>query len=136
MWETRISDQQCRAEQQANAVKTQVWIAVCVDVLVAIVRKEADTDRSLADILQILSLTLLEKEPLSRDSFNQRRHDLSTQDRNPVPLFELWPDSRESPSAIRNSISPLILRSALPRWLILCFSSDGSSATVRPNSST
>jgi len=49
-----------------NAVKTQVWIALSVYVLVAIVKKELKLDRSLGEILQILSLTLFEKEELSR----------------------------------------------------------------------
>jgi len=47
-----------------NAVKTQVWIAISVYVLVAIVRKELKIERSLSEILQILSLTLFEKTPL------------------------------------------------------------------------
>ncbi len=47
-----------------NAVKTQVWIAVCVYVLVAIVKKELAVDRSMAEILQILSITLFENTPL------------------------------------------------------------------------
>ena len=47
-----------------NAVKTQVWIAVCVYVLVAIVRKELRIERSMGEILQILSISLLEKMPL------------------------------------------------------------------------
>jgi hypothetical protein len=58
-----------------NAVKTQVWIAVCVYVLVAIIRKELGIDRSMADLLQILSLTLFEKEPLSR-AFFEEAHDV------------------------------------------------------------
>src|SRR3972149_6785966 len=49
-----------------NAVKTQVWIALSVYVLVAIIKKELKLDRSLGEILQILSLTLFEKEELSR----------------------------------------------------------------------
>lgn len=49
----------------ANAVKTQVWIAISVYVLVAIVKKELKLERSLYEILQILSLTLFEKTPLS-----------------------------------------------------------------------
>ena len=48
-----------------NAVKTQVWIAISVYVLVAIVKKELRVDRSLYEILQILSLTLFEKIPIS-----------------------------------------------------------------------
>jgi len=47
-----------------NAVTTQVWIAVCVYVLVAIVKKELRIDRSLGEILQILSISLFEKTPL------------------------------------------------------------------------
>ena len=47
-----------------NAVKTQVWIAISVYVLVAIVKKEHKLDRSMNEILQILSLNLFEKTPL------------------------------------------------------------------------
>ena len=47
-----------------NAVKTQIWIAISVYVLVAIVKKELRVDRSLYEILQVLSLTLFEKTPL------------------------------------------------------------------------
>ena len=47
-----------------NAVKTQIWIAVSVYVLVAIVRKRLELDVSLYQILQILSLTLFEKTPI------------------------------------------------------------------------
>ena len=44
-----------------NAVKTQIWIAISVYLLVAILKKELDIDRSLGQILQILSITLFEK---------------------------------------------------------------------------
>ena len=47
-----------------NAVKTQVWIAVCVYVLVAIVKKELAIHRTMGEILQILSIHLFEKTPL------------------------------------------------------------------------
>jgi IS4 transposase len=47
-----------------NAVKTQIWIAVSVYVLVAIVRKRLDLDASLYQILQILSVSLFEKTPI------------------------------------------------------------------------
>ena len=50
----------------ANAVKTQIWIAVSVYVLVAIVRKRLALDASLYQILQILSLTLFEQTPILR----------------------------------------------------------------------
>ena len=47
-----------------NAVKTQIWIAVSVYVLVAIVKKRLDLDASLYTLLQILSVTLFEKMPI------------------------------------------------------------------------
>ncbi len=50
----------------ANAVKTQIWIAVSVYVLVAIVRKRLGIEASLYQMLQILSLTLFEKTPISQ----------------------------------------------------------------------
>ena len=48
-----------------NAVKTQVWIAICVYVLVAIVRKELGLHLSLSQILQILSVNVFEQVPLA-----------------------------------------------------------------------
>ena len=47
-----------------NAVKTQVWIAICIYVLVAIIRKELKVEHSLHEILQILSVSLFEKTPI------------------------------------------------------------------------
>ena len=47
-----------------NAVKTQIWIAVAVYVLVAIVRKRLGLEGSLYQILQILSVTLFGKMPI------------------------------------------------------------------------
>jgi hypothetical protein len=49
-----------------NAVKTQIWIAVSIYVLVAIVRKRLSLEASLYQILQILSVTLFEKTPILR----------------------------------------------------------------------
>jgi len=47
-----------------NALKTQIWIAICVYVLVAIVKKRLNVNGSLYKILQILSINLFEKTPL------------------------------------------------------------------------
>ena len=44
-----------------NAVKTQIWIAICVYLLVAIIKKRLNIDVSLYTILQILSISLFEK---------------------------------------------------------------------------
>jgi hypothetical protein len=49
-----------------NAVKTQIWIAVCVYVLVAIVRKRMKLEASMHELLQLLSLTLFEQTPLDQ----------------------------------------------------------------------
>jgi len=49
-----------------NAVKTQVWIAIAVYVLVAIIKKRLELEQSLYTILQILSITLFEKTLLSQ----------------------------------------------------------------------
>jgi Domain of unknown function (DUF4372)/Transposase DDE domain len=62
-----------------NAVMTQIWIAVSVYLLVAIVRKRLPLDASLYQILQILSLTLFEKTPIlqalqASDSQNNLPH--------------------------------------------------------------
>ena len=61
-----------------NAVKTQIWIAVSVYVLVAIVKKRLDPDASLYTLLQILSVTLFEKMPLHQalDRGENKRNDL------------------------------------------------------------
>jgi len=47
-----------------NAVKTQIWIAISIYVLVAIIKKRLKIEASLYTILQILSLTLFEKTPI------------------------------------------------------------------------
>ena len=49
-----------------NAVKTQIWIAVSVYVLVAIVKKRLALDASLYTLLQIFSVTLFEKLPMQQ----------------------------------------------------------------------
>ena len=49
-----------------NAVKTQIWIAISVYVLVTIVKKELKIELSLGEILQILSIVLFEKVPITQ----------------------------------------------------------------------
>ena len=72
-----------------NAVKTQVWIAVSVYVLVAILKKELDSKLSLAEILQILSVNTFEKTPLIQllSAFPQQHS--TTTDPNQLRLFDL-----------------------------------------------
>jgi len=60
-----------------NAVKTQIWIAVSVYVLVAIVKKRLNISASLYEMLQILSLTMFEQTPLNSllSTINMARDD-------------------------------------------------------------
>ena len=70
-----------------NAAKTQVWIAVSVYVLVAIVRKRLNLDASLYTLLQILSVTLFEKMPVQQ-AFPSSDHKLvEGLPRNQMNLF-------------------------------------------------
>ena len=69
-----------------NAVKTQVWTAVCVYVLVAILKKRLATDRSLYTILQVLSVSQFEKEPL-QSLLSLQSADLSKNATSPKQLM-------------------------------------------------
>src|SRR5437588_6654906 len=71
-----------------NAVKTQIWIAVSVYVLVAIVKKSLDLDASLYTLLQILSLTLFERRPILQVLSQEQPSPEQAQDRNQLNLFE------------------------------------------------
>jgi len=71
-----------------NAVKTQIWIAVSVYVLVAIVRKRLALEAGLYQILQILSVTLFEKTPILQalQAFDSESE--STDNGNQLILFD------------------------------------------------
>jgi len=71
-----------------NAVKTQIWIAVSVYVLVAIVRKRLELDASLYQILQILSLTLFEKVPILQALESSDSQEHLPVDSNQLILFD------------------------------------------------
>ena len=72
-----------------NAVKTQVWIGVAIYVLVAILRKELRVSRSLAEILQILSVNPFEKTPLFQLLQRETIPNENTPSPNQRPLFDL-----------------------------------------------
>lgn len=71
-----------------NAVKTQIWIAVSIYVLVAIVKKRLNLSVSLYTILQILSVTLLEKTPILQTLTNLDDTIGATEDCNQLNLFD------------------------------------------------
>ncbi|MCI0523805.1 MAG: IS4 family transposase [Acidobacteria bacterium] len=71
-----------------NAVKTQIWIAISVYVLVAIVKKRLGAEGSLSTILQILSLTLFEKAPLDQLLNNDVLQNLGGENPTQLKLFD------------------------------------------------
>ena len=71
-----------------NAVKAQIWVAVSVYVLVAIIKKRLDLEVSLYTLLQVLSVTLFEKIPLNKGFFETKytsEHDMIP---NQLNLFD------------------------------------------------
>lgn len=74
--------------QSPNAVKTQIWIAISVYVLVAIMKRELRLERSQYEILQILSVTLFEKEPIFTLLSQRNVPFLEDQSPNQLPLFD------------------------------------------------
>ena len=70
-----------------NAVKTQIWIAVSVYVLVAIVKKRLNLSASLYEILQILSLTMFERVPLDQLLNKIVADDIQSLSSNQLNLF-------------------------------------------------
>ena len=72
-----------------NAVKTQIWTAVSIYVLIAIVKKRFALQASLHEILQILSVTLFEQVPISQafgEAFSQNKSDVFS---NQLNLWDL-----------------------------------------------
>ena len=71
-----------------NAVKSQIWIAVSVYVLVAIVKKRLNLDASLYTLLQILSVTVFEKMPVQQAFPGSDYNSENTMTANQLNLFE------------------------------------------------
>ncbi len=72
----------------ANAVRTQLWVAVCVYALVAILKKRLATELSLYQILQVLSVSALEKTPVEQlfQAFHSQNENISSSKQ--LSLFE------------------------------------------------
>jgi len=71
-----------------NAVKTQIWIAVSVYVLIAIVKKRLALEVSLYTLLQILSVSLFEKTPIQQAFCDPDLQSERLQTDNQLNLFE------------------------------------------------
>jgi len=70
-----------------NAVKMQIWIAISVYVLIAIIKKRLRIDMSLYTILQIFSVTAFEKLPLYQVLTQKQQQNNTQLDRNQLQLF-------------------------------------------------
>ncbi len=74
--------------QSQNAVKTQVWIAVSVYVLVAIAKKKFLLRQSLYEILQILSISIFEKMPINQLFQQTQLQSFKEQNHNQLKMFD------------------------------------------------
>jgi hypothetical protein len=72
-----------------NAVKTQIWIAISVYVIVLIVKKKLKIKQSIYEILQILSINIFDKEPVNQLFDNPNLQYFKEQNYNQLKLFEL-----------------------------------------------
>jgi transposase len=75
--------------QSENAVKTQIWIAVCTYLIVAILKKQLKTDLSLYNILQILSVSLFDKTPVNQLLMSDDLQVENEPVHNQLKMFEL-----------------------------------------------
>jgi Domain of unknown function (DUF4372)/Transposase DDE domain len=71
-----------------NAVKTQIWIAVCVYVLVAIAKKKFKLKQSLYEILQVISVCIFDKTPLTQLFNNSIQQNFKELNHNQLTIFD------------------------------------------------
>jgi len=75
--------------QSENAVKTQIWVAICVYTLVAIAKKKFLLNQSLYEILQVLSISIFEKVPINQLFQQTQLQYFKEQDDNQLKMFDL-----------------------------------------------
>ena len=75
--------------QSENAVKTQIWIAVCTYLIIAILKKKLNLDKSLYEILQILSVSVFDKTLVNQLLTNDELQILKKDNHNQLILFDL-----------------------------------------------
>jgi hypothetical protein len=76
-------------QKQKGAVKTQIWMAISVHVVVAIFKKKLQLEQSVYTILQILSLTCFEKGPIYQRLSEPSSQWAPDESRNQLQLFDL-----------------------------------------------
>jgi hypothetical protein len=72
-----------------NAVKTQIWIAISVYVVVLIVNKKLKLEQSIYEILQILSINIFDKEPINQLFDKPNLHNFKEHGYNQLKMFDL-----------------------------------------------
>ena len=72
-----------------NAVKTQIWIAISVYVIVLIIKKKLNLEHTIYEILQILSINIFDKEPISQLFNKSNLQNFKEQNYNQLKLFDL-----------------------------------------------
>lgn len=75
--------------QSANAVKTQIWIAICTFVLVAILKKKLEIELSMYEILQILSVSAFDKTPVNQLFKSSQLQNGELNSHNQLTIFDL-----------------------------------------------
>ncbi len=75
--------------ESENAVKTQIWIAICNYLLVAIIKKELKIEKSLYEILQIISVSIIDKSQLNQLLSESDSNNSSEPDSKQLNLFDL-----------------------------------------------
>jgi IS4 transposase len=75
--------------QSENAVKTQIWIAICTYLLVAIAKKRCNSELSLYEILQILSVSPFDKTPINQLLKPERLQKGKSGNCNQLNIFDL-----------------------------------------------
>ena len=72
-----------------NAVKTQIWIAISVYVIIIILKKKLKLNQSIYEILQILSINIFDKEPINQLFYKTELQNVKELDYNQLNLFNL-----------------------------------------------
>ena len=72
-----------------NAVKSQIWIAVCTYLIIAILKKQLNLDKSLYEILQILSISTFDKTPVNQLLMKTKLQNKEKGNHNQLILFDL-----------------------------------------------
>ena len=75
--------------ESPNAVKTQIWIAISVYVIVLIIKKKLKLEQSTYEILQILSVNIFDKDPINQLFTKSDLQNFKEQNYNQLKLFDL-----------------------------------------------